>query len=129
MKVPSWIAPVFYAAALYDGILGVLGTILPVRLYTLFGAALPDHMGYVHFPALLLILVSIMFYNIAKDPIANKNLIFYGILAKIAYCVVVLGYLLFGNIPSMWVPFAILDLLFIALFILAGRAVNQLGVG
>ena len=124
MKFPNWVTPLFYAAALYDGILGIAGISMPVRIYALFGAVLPNHMAYVHFPALLLILVSLMFYNIAKDPIANKNLILYGILAKISYCVVVFGYLLFGSIPAMWVPFAFLDLPFIALFILADRAVK-----
>ncbi|MFA5103946.1 MAG: hypothetical protein WC527_02065 [Candidatus Margulisiibacteriota bacterium] len=124
MKVPRWIPPVFYLATAYDGILGAIGLLAPVQIYKRFDVPLPGHMGYIYFLSLLMILVAVMFFNIARDAMANKNLIFYGILAKTSFCLVVFGYLLFGNIPALFVPFAFLDLLFIVLFVLAGRAIK-----
>ena len=67
MKFPNWVTPLFYAAALYDGILGIAGISMPVRIYALFGAVLPNHMAYVHFPALLLISVSFACIPVSPD--------------------------------------------------------------
>ena len=124
MKVSKWIPPVFYAATAYDGILGLIGLLIPVQLYAKFDVPLPGHMGYIYFLSLLMILVAVMFFNIARDAQANKNLIFYGILAKTSFCLVVFGYLLFGSIPALFVPFAFLDLIFLALFVIADRAIE-----
>ncbi len=58
-----------------------------------------------------------MFLAVAKDPTANRNLIPYGILLKVSYCGVVFYHWFRTGIPAMWKPFAIFDLVFIALFI------------
>jgi hypothetical protein len=124
LKNPKWIAPLFIIAALYDGILGLIGIFAPAYLYNMFGVALPNHMGYVQFPALILITFAIMFYNIAKDIQANKNLIFYGILLKASYCLVIFGHWSFDFIPFMWKPFAIFDLIFLIGFVFADRSIK-----
>ncbi|MCK5306142.1 MAG: hypothetical protein KAJ66_03330 [Candidatus Omnitrophica bacterium] len=125
MKVQKWIKPFFIIAGLYDGILGIIFLIVPLELFKTAAIAPPNHIGYVQFPALLLIVIAVMFFNIAKDPIANRNLILYGILVKISYCLVVFPHWLTGNIPSIWIPFAFFDLGFLVMFFIAGKTLKQ----
>ncbi|MFA6169653.1 MAG: hypothetical protein WCW67_01730 [Candidatus Margulisiibacteriota bacterium] len=119
----NWIAPLFVAAALYDGLLGLIGVAVPVWVYAQFNMPLPEHLGYVQLPALLMIVLAFAFIAIARDPRGNKNLIWYGVMVKVAFCLVAFGHFFFGTIPAMLLPFAIVDLIFIGLFIGAERAV------
>ncbi|MBU4251803.1 MAG: hypothetical protein KKC39_02785 [Candidatus Omnitrophica bacterium] len=125
MGTPKWIKPFFVVAGLYDGILGLLFLLVPYQLFKAANVPPPNHVGYVQFPALLLVIFAIMFFNIAKNPLANRSLILYGILLKISYSGVVLFHWFSVNIPPMWVVFAFLDLGFLALFIVARRALGK----
>ena len=111
----------FYLAAAYDGILGIVFLASPMCIFEHFEITPPNHAGYVQFPAMLLIVFAILFINIARNPVANRNLILYGILLKVSYCAVVFGYWFTSAIPIIWKPFAVCDLIFIALFILSWR--------
>ena len=62
-----------------------------------------------------------LFLKIARDPEANRDLIIYGILLKIAYAGVVFWYHFTTGIPSMWMWCAYIDTLFLILFIVAQR--------
>ena len=124
MNVPKWIKPFFYIAGLYDGILGLLFLVVPIQLFDAVNVSPPNHVGYVQFPAMLLITFAIMFFNIAKDPEDNKNLILYGILLKISYCSVVLYYWMIGEIPSIWIPFAFFDFIFLGMFLAAKKVLK-----
>ncbi len=119
MKTAKWIPALFWIAALYDGVLGLLFIIAPGYPYELFGVTPPNHMGYVQFPAALLLIFALIFINIARDPVANRGLIIYGILLKAAYCGVCGWYWIATGLPGMWKPFCIVDLLMGLLFILA----------
>jgi len=119
-----WIKPFFIIAALYDGILGILFLMVPTQLFNAAKIVPPNHIGYVQFPAMLLVLFAIMFFNIARDPKANRNLILYGILLKFSYCSVVFPHWLVGNVPFIWVPFAFFDLAFLIVFAIAYKAVK-----
>jgi hypothetical protein len=110
MNTPRWIRPLFAFAALYDGLLGAAFLVAPGRIFELAGVDLPNHLGYVQFPAALLLVFALMFLRIARDPLANRNLVIYGILLKVAYCVVSGFHWLTSGIPGMWKPFAIVDL-------------------
>lgn len=122
MDVKKWVRSLFLAAALYDGIIGILFLMVPLQLFKTFNVTPPNHVGYVQFPGMLLIVFAIMFFNIAKAPAGNINLIIYGILLKISYCSVVFSHWIVGNIPSLWVPFAFFDLAFLIAFIFAYKA-------
>ena len=119
MNVPKWISPLFALAALYDGVLGVLFLAAPGYPFRLFEVTPPNHLGYVQFPAALLLIFALMFAAVARNPVANRNLIPYGILLKVAYCGVTFAYWLTSEIPDMWKPLAIVDLAMIALFVWA----------
>lgn len=125
MDVPKWIKPFFVVAGLYDGILGLLFVLAPYQLFKAANVTPPNHVGYVQFPALLLIIFAIMFFNIARNPLANRSLILYGILLKISYSGVVLFHWMSVNIPTIWVVFAFLDLIFLVLFFVARKAIGQ----
>ncbi|MBU1043174.1 MAG: hypothetical protein KJ915_02095 [Candidatus Omnitrophica bacterium] len=126
MEIPKWLKPFFIFAALYDGILGVLFLIVPLQICKTFNITPPNHLGYVQFPALLLIAFAVLFMNIARDPIANKNLLLYGILLKISYCSVVFYHLAFGVIPLIWVVFAFLDFGFLLIFLYVHKKLEHM---
>jgi hypothetical protein len=116
MKKYKWISILFYFGAAYDGILGLAFIFIPLSIYNWYGTTPPNHFGYVHFPAALLVVFALMFINIARQPLRNYNLILYGILLKVSYCTVVFWHWFTGGISDMWKPFAIFDLCFGILF-------------
>jgi hypothetical protein len=117
MKTPLWIPLLFVIAALYDAALGLLFLIAPEYPFQTFEVTPPNHLGYVQFPAALLLIFGLMFVNIALKPIHNRHLIPYGILLKVAYCAVSGWYWLSAGIPGMWKPFTIIDLAMGVLFV------------
>ena len=60
MKVQKWIKSLFVAAGLYDSILGILFLMAPIGLFKAASVTLPNHIGYVQFPAMLLIVFAIV---------------------------------------------------------------------
>jgi hypothetical protein len=126
MKKEKIISILFIIAALYDGILGVLFLFAGGRLFEYFQVTPPNHLGYVQFPAALLIIFALMFCAIAMNPSLNKNLIPYGMLLKVSYCSIVFFYWFTTGIPNMWKPFAIFDLAFLGLFIWAYVSLREM---
>lgn len=119
MNVPSWISPLFWLAALYDGVLGALFLIAPWWTFQTFNVPPPNHMAYVQFPAALLIIFALIFATIARSPIANRGQMIYGILLKVAYCSIAAYYWFATDIPIIWKPFVIGDLAMGLLFVAA----------
>jgi hypothetical protein len=117
----------FVVAAAYDGILGLAFLLAPGRLFDAFEVVPPNHWGYVHFPAALLVVFAVLFSAVARNPRSNRNLIPYGILLKVAYCGVVAWHWATAGIPGMWKPFAIADLAFGLLFAWAYIDIGRTG--
>ncbi|MHB9025362.1 MAG: hypothetical protein ACYC7E_14535 [Armatimonadota bacterium] len=115
----------FAIAAVYDGLLGLAFLVAWRDLFGWFNVTLPNHPGYVQFPGLLLIIFGLMFLAVARNPIANRNLIPYGILLKVAYCGVIFYHQFTAGIPGMWLPFAWIDLAFLILFFWAYAALAE----
>ena len=118
------IQPLFVIAALYDAILGIAFLVVPSRVFAWMDLEPPNHLGYVQFPAALLIVFGIMFAAIAKDPHRNRNLITYGILLKLCYCGVVLFHWVGAGVPFIWKPFFFADIVFGAAFVWAWNALS-----
>jgi hypothetical protein len=114
----------FWVAAVYDGILGMVFLAAAPAVFRWVGVAPPNHFGYVHFPAALLVVFALMFVAIARDPVTNRRLIGFGMLLKLSYCAVVAYHWLTAGVPFIWKPFAVADLVFLVLFALAYAAVN-----
>ena len=119
MKNDRLVSILFAVASVYEGVLGAAFLVAPAALFTWFGVTPPNHFGYVQFPAALLIVFAIMFFAVAANPRANKNLIPYGVLLKASYCGLVFGYWFTQGVPDMWKPFAVADLIFGVLFLWA----------
>ena len=119
MIVPRWISPLFWVAAAYDGVLGLVFLAAPGWAFTRFDVTPPNHMGYVQFPAALLIVFGLIFVAIARDPVACRGMIVYGVLLKLAYCSVTSYYWLTTDIPVIWKPFVVIDLVMGILFVVA----------
>jgi len=119
MKNERLISLLFGAAAAYDGILGLAFLVFPLALYRRFDVAPPNHWGYVEFAAALLVVFALLFFNVARHPRANRNLIPYGILLKVSYCAVVFGNWFAQGLPNLWKPLAFADAAFAILFLWA----------
>jgi hypothetical protein len=81
-------------------------------------------MAYVQFPAALLLMFALMFTRIAIDPAAHRHLIIYGIWLKASYCGLAFWYWLSMDIPVIWKPFAVIDLIMAGLFVWAYSALK-----
>jgi len=125
MKAKRAIQMLFIVAAIYDGVLGVVFLVMGAAVFEWFAVPPPNHFGYVHFPAALLIVFAVMFMAVAKNPVENRNLIPYGILLKISYCSVVLFHWITAGIPGMWKPFCIIDFAFLVCFAWAWKALGK----
>lgn len=119
MQRQSSISVLFYLAAIYDGVLGIAFLIASPAIFEWSQVTAPNHWGYVQFPGALLIIFGLMFLAIARDPVGNRGLICYGMLLKIAYCGIVFYYWIASGLPDIWKPWAIADLVFLALFVWA----------
>lgn len=124
MKTTTGISTLFWIAAAYDGILGVAFALAPASIFERIEITPPNHFGYVQFSAALLIVFALMFIAIARDPLQNKNLIPYGVLLKVSYCSVAFGYWFTQGIPNLWKPFAIVDIVFLVLFLMSYRQLS-----
>jgi hypothetical protein len=125
MKANRPIKVLFLIAALYDGGLGASFLVAPGQIYRWGQVTPPNHWAYVQFPSALLLIFGLMFAAIARDPVANRGLIVYGIMLKVAYCGIVFWYWFSAGIPGMWKPFAVADLVMAVLFAWSYR---ELGV-
>jgi len=116
MTSKSLVSALFALAALYDGIIGLIFLWAPGPLFHWAGVPPPNHMGYVQFPALLLIIFAWLFVAIARNPARKRDLMPYGMMLKVAYSGLVFYYWIKEGIPNMWKPFAVADLVFLLLF-------------
>lgn len=111
----------FWLAAVYDGVLGLAFLVAQRAIFAWLNVPPPNHPGYVAFPAALLVVFGLLFASVAVNPGANRNLIPFGVMLKVSYCGVAFWYWFAGGIPNMWKPWAVLDLLFLGLFVAAYR--------
>jgi hypothetical protein len=98
-------------------------------VFKLFDVVPPNHFGYVQFPAALLIIFGLMFFEIARDPLEKTLFIPYGIALKFSYVFLVFWYWFFSDIPNMWKPFALIDIAFMLSFIWCYYTLKSLKMG
>jgi hypothetical protein len=127
MRNTIWIALLFWLAAAYDGLLGIAFLLRPMYPFERFDVTPPNHPGYVQFPAALLIVFAVMFGAVALRPLANRVLVLYGFLFKLAFVSVASWHWVTADIPAMWKPLAVVDLVMAVLFALAYWQLRQLG--
>ncbi len=111
----------FWIAAIYDAVLGLAFLIAGHAIFDRLELTPPNHLGYVQFSSAVLLIFALMFAAIAVRPVANRHLIFYGLLLKVAYCAVVAMHWYGGGVPWIWKPFVVIDAVFAILFVWAWR--------
>ncbi|HMC67243.1 MAG TPA: hypothetical protein VKI65_20075 [Gemmataceae bacterium] len=109
----------FLIAAIYDIVLGLAFAWAFKTIYSWFGIELPNHDAYIQLPGYLIAIFGIGFLFVAFNPAKNRPLIFLGILLKLAFTGVALGHRFSDGIPAVYTIFAVLDLVFAALFLSA----------
>lgn len=120
----EWVKPLFVIAAIYDVVLGVGFAVGFKSILPRFGVDLPNHDAYLQLPAALIAIFGVGFWYVSRDPARNRDLIRIGALLKLAFSGIVLGHYAMGNMPPMWVPFAVADLVFLAAFLAALAALG-----
>jgi hypothetical protein len=109
----------FVIAGLYDFLIGLAFLFFGPQLFEATGVPPPNHWGYIQFASLMLVIFGTMFFAVARDPVANRNLIPYGMLLKLAYTGLVAYYWVTTDCPLLFKPFAVIDGLMFVLFGLA----------
>ena len=109
----------FVIAGLYDLVIGVVFLFAGASIFEAAAVPAPNHWAYIQFASLLLIVFGTMFFTIAADPIAHRNLIPFGMLLKLSYTGLVAYYWVTAECPMLFKPFAIIDGIMFFLFLLA----------
>jgi hypothetical protein len=123
MKI-SQIQSLFYVAGLYDFLIGLAFLLFGVRLFDAAGVPQPDHWGYIQFGALMLMIFGMMFFAIARNPSANRQMIPYGILLKLSYSALAGYYWMTTDCPLLFKPFVVIDAIMLVLFVIAYKALS-----
>lgn len=122
----SWSKLLFVVAFIYDGVLGIAYFFFYQAIYDHFGIALPYDVGYIQFPALLLLIFAFLFLRIASDPPGNRNLMPYGMALKVAFVgTILMEKLRPAVVPPSFVALAWIDVAFLVLFVVAWSTVSR----
>jgi len=121
----TWIKLVLAASGIYDAVIGLAMFFAAPALFRAFHVELPNHDGYIRFPALVLLIFAVMFFRAAADPVARREMLLYGAALKLSYFGLVFWYQFNGGVPRMWVPLAWADVAFFTLFVMGWRSVSK----
>jgi len=117
----STIQSLFVVAGVYDFVIGLAFLFFGPQIFAAASVPPPNHWGYIQFAALLLVVFGLMFFAVARDPVANRNLIPFGMLLKLCYAGVVAYYWFTTDCPMLFKPFAVIDLVMFVFFLWAYR--------
>lgn len=111
----------FAIAGTYDFVIGGVFLFFGTQLFDAAKVPQPNHWAYIQFGALLLMVFGTMFFAVARDPVANRNLMPYGMLLKLCYSGLVAYYWVTTDCPLLFKPFAMIDATMLVLFFVAYR--------
>ena len=108
----------FLVAAFYDLILGLAFFFLYPWVYRSLGISLPTEPAYLHTAAAFVFVQGIMYLMVFRNMERNVDLVLVGAIYKAVYSGVAFYHWGMGTLPhSIFILFAILDLIFLALFL------------
>ena len=110
----------FRVAAAYDGILGLIFTLLPGLAFERLGIGdqLPAFGGYIALLGAFVLVIGVAYYLISRSDLRrNRDLILVGVLYKLAYCAIAFFYWFTGALPHLifGALFGVADLIFFIL--------------
>jgi hypothetical protein len=122
---PGW-RLFFLVAALYDVLLGIAFVVFGEQILDAIGMALPPHIAYIQLAAVFVLVQGLSYWFVYRDPPANLGLVKVGVIYKLAYAGLAAWYLLTGQLPNgFFIPWAIVDLLFLVGFVMFLRAASR----
>jgi len=124
---PGAVRILFALAGFYDFGIGLAFLLYGPQLFEQAGVPQPNHWGYIQFGSLLLVIFGLMFFAVAAAPFANRNLIPYGMLLKVAYTGLVVYYWVTTDCPLLFKPFAVVDGVMFVLFAVAYVSLGRRG--
>ena len=117
----------FYVAAVYNLVFGIAFLFAAQPLFELFKTSQPEHPGYIQFMSLVMMVFAAMFFQIARKPEQNRNLIPYAVLLKLSsVCVIMWHWFVSHTIPPIWKPFSIIDLIYLIAMLWAMSALAKI---
>jgi hypothetical protein len=122
---PTWVRWLFAVSGAYDFVIGVAFLVAGPAIFDAGGVPHPNHWAYIQFAALLLVVFGLMFFAVAADPAANRNLIPFGILLKASYVGVCGYYWATTGVPTLFQPFAVIDAVMLVLFAAAYQKMGR----
>lgn len=127
-RVSSGWKTFFLVAALYDLALGVAFMVAGPSILGAIGMTLPPHIAYIHLAAVFVFTQGLSYGLAWLDPMGNLGLVRTGVAYKAGYVGLVVVYLVTNQLPSVFfVPWAVLDALFLVGFVLFLRAAAAKG--
>jgi len=118
----------FFAAAVYDIVLGVAFFLLYDPLFSALGIALPNNTSYIHLTAAFVFVQGVGYWFVFQDPDGNRGIVKVGIIYKLAFSGLAAYYWAIGQLlHPVFGVFGLLDLLFLIGFVmfLQGRRSPQ----
>lgn len=108
----------FLVAAVYDMGLGLAFLVAGSSILDAIGMDLPPHVSYYQLAAVFVFVQGFSYLFAWHDPVANRAVVWVGVVYKAAYSALAAWYLAVGLLPSMFfVPWAIADVAFLIGFL------------
>lgn len=108
----------FLVAAIYDIALGVAFLVAGETVLDAIGMAAPPHVAYIQLAAVFVAVQGISYLFAWRDPVANRAIVWVGVIYKAGYTGLAIWYLVLGLLPSIFfVPWAIADFAFLVAFL------------
>ncbi len=122
---PGW-KPFFLIAGLYDVLLGLAFLVFGEQILEWVGMDLPPHIAYIQLAAVFIAVQGLSYLLVWMEPTRYLGLVMIGVVYKIAYAGLALWYLIIDELPSaFFIPWAIIDIVFLVGFLLFLRAARQ----
>ena len=107
----------FLVAALYDLLLGIIFLTMYKQVYAYFGIALPNSPMYLLLAAAFVFANGVGYCFVYKNMYRNIDLVKLGVIYKAIYSITAVYFFLTGEAHVIFFIFAILDAIFLLLFV------------
>ena len=108
----------FLVAAVYDMGLGLAFLVAGSSILNAIGMVPPPHVAYFQLAAVFVFIQGFSYLFAWHDPVANRGIIWVGVVYKGAYAALAAWYLVRSELPStFFVPWAIADVIFMIGFL------------
>jgi len=107
--------PLFTVAAVFNAIVG-FGILFAYKLLAPQLGFSPQPTVWIHIVALIVLVFGYAYWRIANDPVRFREYIVLGVVAKLAFVVVIYGHYLAGDATASLAALVTADLIFAGLF-------------